>query len=58
MKNEETAVGSDHGHPERGRSVISETAVRLACYLGNRAQFRLDRQGPYDIALVEPGKAE
>jgi addiction module HigA family antidote len=35
------------------RSVTADTAVRLGRYFGNSAQFWLDLQGQYDIALVE-----
>ncbi|HEX4160400.1 MAG TPA: HigA family addiction module antitoxin [Rhizomicrobium sp.] len=35
------------------RSISADTAVRLGCYFGNRAQFWLDLQSQYDIALVE-----
>ena len=35
------------------RGITSDTAVRLGRYLVNRAQFWLDLQGQYDIALVE-----
>jgi addiction module HigA family antidote len=35
------------------RSISADTAVRLGRYFGNRAQFWLDLQGQYDIALVE-----
>jgi antitoxin HigA-1 len=35
------------------RSITADTAVRLGRYFGNRAQFWLDLQGQYDIALVE-----
>jgi addiction module HigA family antidote len=35
------------------RSITAETAVRLGRYFGNSAQFWLDLQGQYDIALVE-----
>jgi addiction module HigA family antidote len=35
------------------RGVTADTAVRLGRYFGNRAQFWLDLQGQYDIALVE-----
>jgi addiction module HigA family antidote len=37
-----------------GRLAVSaDTAVRLDPYFGNRAQFWLDLQSQYDIALVE-----
>ena len=35
------------------RSITADTAVRLGRYFGNRAQFWLDLQSQYDIALVE-----
>jgi addiction module HigA family antidote len=35
------------------RSITADTAVRLARYFGNSAQFWLDLQGQYDIAVVE-----
>ena len=35
------------------RSVTADTAVRLGRYFGNRAQFWLDLQSQYDIAVVE-----
>lgn len=35
------------------RSISADTAVRLGRYFGNRAQFWLDLQGQYDIALIE-----
>ena len=35
------------------RSISADTAVRLGRYFGNRAQFWLDLQGQYDIAVVE-----
>lgn len=35
------------------RSISADTAVRLGRYFGNRAQFWLDLQAQYDIALVE-----
>ena len=35
------------------RSITADTAVRLGRYFGNRAQFWLDLQGQYDIAVVE-----
>lgn len=40
------------------RSITAETAVRLGRYFGNRAQFWLDLQGQYDIALVESERGE
>jgi addiction module HigA family antidote len=35
------------------RSITADTAVRLGRYFGNGAQFWLDVQGQYDIAVVE-----
>src|SRR5205085_2879525 len=35
------------------RSISADTAVRLGRYFGNRAQFWLDLQSQYDIAIVE-----
>jgi antitoxin HigA-1 len=35
------------------RSISADTAVRLGRYFGNGAQFWLDLQGQYDIAVVE-----
>ena len=35
------------------RSITAETAVRLGRYFGNSAQFWLDLQSQYDIAMVE-----
>ena len=35
------------------RSITADTAVRLGRYFGNRAQFWLDLQGQYDIAMIE-----
>jgi addiction module HigA family antidote len=35
------------------RSVTADTAVRLGRYFGNGAQFWLDLQSRYDIAVVE-----
>jgi len=35
------------------RSISADTAIRLGRYFGNRAQFWLDLQSQYDIALVE-----
>jgi antitoxin HigA-1 len=35
------------------RSITANTAVRLSRYFGNSAQFWLDLQGQYDIAVVE-----
>ncbi len=35
------------------RSITADTAVRLGRYFGNRAQFWLDLQSQYDIAIIE-----
>ncbi|MPZ59085.1 MAG: HigA family addiction module antidote protein [Rhizobiales bacterium] len=35
------------------RSITADTAVRLGRYFGNSAQFWLDLQSQYDIAMVE-----
>jgi antitoxin HigA-1 len=35
------------------RAISADTAVRLGRYFGNGAQFWLDLQGQYEIALVE-----
>jgi addiction module HigA family antidote len=35
------------------RSITADTAVRLGRYFGNAAQFWLDMQGQYDIAMIE-----
>lgn len=35
------------------RSVSADTALRLARYFGNSAQFWLDLQSQYDIAITE-----
>ena len=35
------------------RAITADTAVRLGRYFGNRAQFWLDLQSQYDIAVVE-----
>jgi antitoxin HigA-1 len=35
------------------RSISADTALRLARYFGNRAQFWLDLQSQYDIAIAE-----
>ena len=35
------------------RAITADTAVRLGRYFGNSAQFWLDLQGQYDIAIVE-----
>jgi antitoxin HigA-1 len=38
------------------RAITADTAVRLGRYFGNSAQFWLDLQGQYDIAVVEREK--
>ena len=38
------------------RSITADTALRLGRYFGNSAQFWLDLQSQYDIALVEREK--
>jgi antitoxin HigA-1 len=38
------------------RSISADTAVRLGRYFGNSAQFWLDLQSQYDIAVVEREK--
>jgi addiction module HigA family antidote len=38
------------------RSISADTAVRMGRYFGNSAQFWLDLQGQYDIAVVERDK--
>lgn len=35
------------------RSITADTALRLGRYFGNRAQFWLDLQSQYDIAVAE-----
>ncbi len=35
------------------RGITADTALRLGRYFGNRAQFWLDLQSQYDIAVVE-----
>jgi addiction module HigA family antidote len=35
------------------RSITADTAVRLGRYFGNGAQFWLDLQSQYDIAVIE-----
>jgi antitoxin HigA-1 len=40
------------------RSITADTAVRLGRYFGNSAQFWLDLQGQYDIAVVERDMGE
>ena len=38
------------------RSITADTAVRLGRYFGNNAQFWLDLQSQYDIAVIEREK--
>jgi addiction module HigA family antidote len=38
------------------RSISADTAVRLGRYFGNNAQFWLDLQSQYDIAVIEREK--
>lgn len=38
------------------RSITADTAVRLARYFGNSAQFWLNLQGRHDIAVIERDK--
>ncbi len=40
------------------RAISADTAVRLGRYFGNRAQFWLDLQAQYEIALVERERGE
>ena len=40
------------------RSISADTAVRLGRYFGNGAQFWVDLQGQYEIAVVEREKGE
>ena len=40
------------------RSITADTAVRLGRYFGNGAQFWLDLQGQYDIAVVERDRGD
>ena len=40
------------------RSITADTAVRLGRYFGNSAQFWLDLQSQYDIAVVEREKGK
>jgi len=35
------------------RGISAETALRLACYFGNSAQFWLNLQSRYDLAVAE-----
>jgi antitoxin HigA-1 len=38
------------------RAISADTALRLGRYFGNSAQFWIDLQGQYEIALVEREK--
>lgn len=38
------------------RAITADTAVRLGLYFGNHAQFWLDLQSQFDIAVVERDK--
>jgi len=40
------------------RSISADTAVPLGRYFGNGAQFWLDLQGQYDIAVVERDRGD
>jgi addiction module HigA family antidote len=40
------------------RSITADTALRLGRYFGNRAQFWLDLQSQYDIALIESERGD
>lgn len=40
------------------RTITADTAVRLGRYFGNRAQFWLDLQSQYDIALIEAERGD
>jgi addiction module HigA family antidote len=40
------------------RSITADTAVRLGRYFGNGAQFWLDLQGQYDIAVIERDRGD
>lgn len=40
------------------RSITADTAVRLGRYFGNRAQYWLDLQSQYEIAMVEDENGE
>ena len=42
----------------RRRSVSADTAVRLGRYFGNSAQFWLDLQSQYNIAVVERDRGD
>jgi len=38
------------------RGISAETALRLSCYFGNSAQFWMNLQTRYELALVEKVK--
>jgi len=38
------------------RGISAETALRLSCYFGNSAQFWMNLQTRYELALVEEAK--
>ncbi len=40
------------------RAITADTAVRLGRYFGNRAQFWLDLQSQYDIAMIESERGD
>jgi addiction module HigA family antidote len=40
------------------RSITADTAVRLGRYFGNSAQFWLDLQSQYELAVVEGERGE
>jgi addiction module HigA family antidote len=40
------------------RAITADTALRLGRYFSNRAQFWLDLQSQYDIALVEAERGD
>lgn len=40
------------------RAISADTALRLARYFGNSAQFWLDLQSQYDIAVMERERGE
>jgi antitoxin HigA-1 len=40
------------------RSITADTAIRVGRYFGNRAQFWLDLQSQYDIAVIEGERGE
>jgi plasmid maintenance system antidote protein VapI len=40
------------------RSITADTALRRGRYFGNRAQFWLDLQSQYEIALIESERGD